>query len=149
YQPWTPEEDELLVRLVHEHPDRWAAIAAHLPGRSNKACRKRYLRSLDPSIHKGPWTQEEDGQLREAYAKHGCQWCKVAQCVPGRTDDQCAKRWREGINPSISRSHWTAQEDEALVQAVLTHGTKWSHIADILGGGRVGLQCRYRWRFLQ
>lgn len=33
----------------------WNTIAEHLPGRSNKSCRKRWIHSLDPSLRKGPW----------------------------------------------------------------------------------------------
>lgn len=40
-----------------------------------------------------PWTQDEDGLLRQAVAVHGAQdnWKKVAQCVPGRTNKACRK----------------------------------------------------------
>ena len=40
---WTPEEDDLLVKLVTTHgPKNWStAIAAAIPGRSGKSCRLR------------------------------------------------------------------------------------------------------------
>ena len=49
----------------------------------------------------GRWTNVEDVQLIQAVKQHGRQWHKVADLLPGRTDDQCAKRWREKLDPSI------------------------------------------------
>jgi hypothetical protein len=51
--------------------------------------------------HIGRWTNTEDVQLIHAVKQFGRQWHKVADLLPGRTDDQCAKRWREKLDPSI------------------------------------------------
>ena len=91
------------------------------PGRNNKSCRKRWLHSLDPNLRKGEneppcgltlpfftphvgrWTSEEDAVLLKSVAKYGKRWYEVARALPGRTDDQCAKRYKEAVDPSISR----------------------------------------------
>ena len=41
-RPWTPQEDQLLVQAVaiYGEKERWKTIALHVPGRTNKACRK-------------------------------------------------------------------------------------------------------------
>lgn len=41
-RPWTAREDQLLANAVavHGQVDNWKAVAASVPGRSNKACRK-------------------------------------------------------------------------------------------------------------
>lgn len=49
----------------------------------------------------GRWTTPEDALLIMAVRRHGRHWYKVAELLPGRTDDQCAKRWREKLDPSI------------------------------------------------
>ena len=89
-------------------------------GRNNKSCRKRWLHSLDPNLrkgedepfcvtlsfftpHAGRWTSGEDAALLESVAKYGKRWYEVARALPGRTDDQCAKRYKEAVDPSISR----------------------------------------------
>jgi hypothetical protein len=51
----------------------------------------------------GRWTNAEDIQLIQAVKQFGRQWHKVADLLPGRTDDQCAKRWREKLDPSIRK----------------------------------------------
>lgn len=53
--------------------------------------------------HAGRWTSEEDTALLESVTKYGRRWYEVARALPGRTDDQCAKRYKEAVDPSISR----------------------------------------------
>jgi hypothetical protein len=47
---WTAEEDDLLRRAVavHGEVDHWKVIATHVPGRSNKACRKVFFPTPPP-----------------------------------------------------------------------------------------------------
>ncbi|OAD00559.1 Homeodomain-like DNA binding domain-containing transcription factor, partial [Mucor lusitanicus CBS 277.49] len=149
--PWTPEEDNLLklaVQLYGDKTEKWAKIAACVPGRTNKNCRKRWFHSLDPSLRKGAWTEEEDQLLREGVSKYPNQWSKIADMLPGRTDDQCAKRWRESLDPSIDRSEWTPAEDTLLMAKYEEYGSQWQKIAFFFDG-RPGLHCRNRWRKLQ
>jgi hypothetical protein len=148
--PWLPEEDNLLrlaVQLYGYNTDKWTKISACVPGRTNKHCRKRWFHSLDPSRRKGSWTQKEDLLLREAHARFGEQWSRVAELVPGRTDDQCAKRWRESLDPAIDRSEWSELEDQDLFRLVGELGSQWQRIAEHFPG-RPGLHCRNRWRKL-
>jgi hypothetical protein len=138
-------------------------------GRNNKSCRKRWLHSLDPNLrkgesgailcltlpflilHAGRWTTEEDAALLDSVTKYGKKWYEVARALPGRTDDQCAKRYKEAVDPSISRYNcpplleyrpiflagrdpWTTEEDELLWSAFEKHGNKWHTIANTLQG---------------
>ncbi|RKP23940.1 Homeodomain-like protein, partial [Syncephalis pseudoplumigaleata] len=148
--PWLPEEDNLLrlaVQLYGYNTDKWTKISACVPGRTNKHCRKRWFHSLDPSRRRGSWTSKEDLLLREAHARFGEQWSRVAELVPGRTDDQCSKRWRESLDPAIDRSEWTEAEDQDLLRLVGELGSQWQRIAEHFPG-RPGLHCRNRWRKL-
>ncbi|KAI9014542.1 hypothetical protein CLU79DRAFT_367550 [Phycomyces nitens] len=149
--PWTAEEDNLLrlaVQLYGDKTEKWAKIAACVPGRTNKNCRKRWFHSLDPSLRKGTWTDEEDQLLREGVTKYPNQWSKIADMLEGRTDDQCAKRWRESLDPSIDRSDWSTEEDARLMEKYDLFGSQWQRIAQFFDG-RPGLHCRNRWRKLQ
>ncbi|KAJ2450014.1 hypothetical protein EV183_004569 [Coemansia sp. RSA 2336] len=145
---WTREEDRLLmvgVRVYGPNTESWPRIAMLVPGRTNKSCRKRWFHSLDPSLHKGPWTAEEDEMLRQRVAQYPSQWSRVAEGIPGRTDDQCAKRWRESLDPEIDRSKWRPEEDRLLLEKYAELGTQWQKIATFFQG-RPGLHCRNRWR---
>lgn len=120
------------MQIYGDKTEKWSKIAACVPGRTNKNCRKRWFHSLDPSLRKGPWTEEEDQLLREGVMKHPNQWSKIADMLEGRTDDQCAKRWRESLDPTIDRSEWTPEEDELLAEKFGEYGSQWQKIAQHL-----------------
>ncbi|KAJ2731037.1 hypothetical protein IW152_004822 [Coemansia sp. BCRC 34962] len=148
---WTREEDRLLmvgVRVYGPNTESWPRIAMLVPGRTNKSCRKRWFHSLDPSLHKGPWTSEEDALLRQRVMQFPAQWSRVAEGITGRTDDQCAKRWRESLDPDIDRTKWRSEEDRLLLDKYKEYGTQWQKIATFFHG-RPGLHCRNRWRKIQ
>lgn len=54
-------------------------------------------------LGKGRWSTSEDKALLEAVRNHGKRWYEVAKDLPGRTDDQCAKRYKEAVDPSIRK----------------------------------------------
>ncbi|KAL4069412.1 hypothetical protein J3A83DRAFT_3553486 [Scleroderma citrinum] len=148
-RPWTAQEDELLVRAVAEHGenDNWKRVAMCIPGRTNKACRKRWLHSLSPDVKKTAWTPEEDRRLLELYALHAGKWAAIAKQIPGRTDDACSKRYREALDPQLKKGDWSAEEDAQLLEAYKQLGGRWGQVGQQLQ--RSGLGCRNRWRLLE
>ncbi|TFK57621.1 hypothetical protein OE88DRAFT_1651452 [Heliocybe sulcata] len=148
-RPWTAQEDALLRQAVaiHGESDNWKTIAQSVPGRTNKACRKRWRHSLSPTVKKSAWTQEEDELLLQLYAKHHTKWSLIARHIPGRTDDACSKRYREALDPALKKSEWTSEEDSVLLDLYQRLGGKWGQIGQELT--RSGLACRNRWRLLE
>ncbi|GMM34200.1 Bas1 protein [Saccharomycopsis crataegensis] len=126
----------------------WDIISTQLPDRKLKDCRKRWSNSLDPNLRKGRWTKAEDELLIAAHKEHGPSWQKVALSIPGRTDDQCAKRYIEVLDPSMTQDRlrvWSVEEDLALTALVKKFGTRWRTVS--LGmKSRPSLTCRNRWR---
>ncbi|KAF8306040.1 hypothetical protein DL93DRAFT_2065785, partial [Clavulina sp. PMI_390] len=124
--------------------DQWIIIAANVPGRTNKSCRKRWKHSLSPTLKKTAWTKEEDELLVKLHAEYPCKWSMIAKQISGRTDDACAKRYREALDPSIKQGEWTEEEDRRLLEEYKRWGGRWASVAAQLG--RSGLGCRNRWR---
>lgn len=162
-RPWLKEEDAGLSSFMETNygqllgnPDfnldkvdweRAAQAISRTGPRNPKDCRKRWTNSLDPTLRRGRWEPEEDAQLIEAYKKHGASWQKVLQMIPGRTDDQCAKRYIEVLDPNTKDRllPWTHEEDLRLIRLVRMHGTKWRTILTEFKS-RPSLTCRNRWR---
>lgn len=74
------------------------------------------------AVKTGTWLPAEDVRLREAVAKYGTRWVRVAGEVGTRNGDQCAKRWNENLNPELDHGPWTAEEVSQAFSSL-----NWSH----------------------
>ncbi|XP_047978201.1 transcription factor MYB56-like [Salvia hispanica] len=91
---WTQEEDDLLTSLVQMHgPGKWDQIATHIPGRSGKSCRIRWLNQLHPGVDKKPFSIEEKQRLLVLHRKLGNKWAVIVHYFPGRTDNQVKNQY--------------------------------------------------------
>lgn len=100
-------------------------------------CQNRFSRTLDPTIRRGAWTNEEDAKLRQAVNVFGNSWAEVAEVIAGRTNEQCRDRWSDKISPTLSRGKWSDDEDKLLLEAVSRLGaSNWKSISEHLGNGR-------------
>ncbi|KAI9632890.1 Homeodomain-like protein, partial [Dioszegia hungarica] len=153
---WTAAEDDALKEAIRLYGSRtgagsaWSAISRHVSihgGRTNKKdCRKRWFYTLDPGLKKGRWTQDEDEALRKAFLEVGAQWKEMALRVPGRTDEQVAKRWRDVLSPDlVLDAPWTPEEDALLLRLFKEHGPKWTKISHSFAT-RNGIAVRNRFR---
>ncbi|CAO3672428.1 unnamed protein product [Rhizopus stolonifer] len=156
YSRWTHEEDELLKQAVSIHGShKWSLIAAHVPSRTPMQCSTRWLGALNPNIHKGRWTEEEDNVLRYSVLEYAnltdpegriqpIPWNKIAERIPNRTGIQCQARWTEALDPYVRKGKWAQEEDTLLRLGVESFGTCWIRIAETIPG-RTQRQCRTRW----
>lgn len=92
---WTSNEDKHLLLLIQKNGiHNWSYIAQKLEtNRTPFQCLARYQRSLNASILKREWTEDEDAQLRSAVESFGeSNWQAVASVLEGRTGTQCSNR---------------------------------------------------------
>ena len=127
----------------------WRLIANHVPGRSNKACRKRWCQSIGATSRSGHWSPEEDYRLADAVDRYGPAWSRVAASVQTRNGDQCLKRWRDTLDPKLNHNPWTAEEDMKLQESVQEYGQNWTRISSEHPYNRSALAVRHRYRCLR
>ena len=145
---WTQEEDDLLRRAVGRIGEQnWKQIAQGVPGRNHVQCLQRWKKALDPSLVKGPWSEEEDNLLTSLVGVHGCKWKVVAKRINGRNTKQCRERWCNYLDPQLNRGKWTDEEDATMLRMHEEVGNRWAAIAKVLPG-RTDNQVKIRYHSL-
>lgn len=95
----------------------------------------------------GAWTSIEDEILKAAVQKYGTnQWARVSSLLPKKTAAQAKSRWVEWLNPLISKSGWTSEQDKRLIELTRLLPNQWRSIASIIG--RTATQCIERYQLL-
>ncbi|KAK8671252.1 hypothetical protein V6N13_037852 [Hibiscus sabdariffa] len=103
--PWTVEEDFKLIDFIATHGEgRWNSLArcAGLK-RTGKSCRLRWLNYLRPDVRRGNITLQEQLLILQLHSRWGNRWSKIAQHLPGRTDNEIKNYWRTRVQKHAKR----------------------------------------------
>lgn len=93
------------------------------------------------------WTKEEDELLFSLVKKSdSINWHQIASNFPNKTTQQVTERWEKVLDPVLVKGSWTREEDETIINFVRDNGCKnWTRLSSLLPG-RIGKQCRERYR---
>ena len=114
-QGWTREEDMKIVQYVQLTGQKWAVIAALLPGRTDDAVRNRYLR-LQKKKNAGEPLPGEEGAA-------------TGGNKPLMTNEDLRE-----CDGKKKGDMWTVEEDTQILEAVMRYGQKWQQISEHVPG---------------
>ncbi|GLT92332.1 hypothetical protein SLE2022_101720 [Rubroshorea leprosula] len=89
------------------------------------------------NVKKGPWSPEEDAQLKEFIEKNGTggNWIALPQKAGlRRCGKSCRLRWLNYLRPNIKHGDFSEDEDRIICSLYVTIGSRWSIIATQLPG---------------
>ncbi|CAD8062377.1 unnamed protein product [Paramecium primaurelia] len=118
---WTLEEDQALIQLYNQHPNKWCDIAIELMkkcqtpyARQGKQCRDRWVNKLDPNIKKDPWTKEEELMLFQEVKKKGKRWAEISLQIfqLRRTENTIKNRYYNLIKQEQNKLKLTKMSNE-------------------------------------
>ena len=94
---------------------------------------------------KGPFLEWEDDMIRKHVEKYGPHhWPVLANEIKSRNAKQCRERWANHLDPSITKTKWTEEEDLIIFQKYQDFGPKWAFISHFLPG-RTDNSVKNRW----
>eukprot|EP00924_Labyrinthula_sp_SR-Ha-C_P003177 snap_masked-scaffold_15-processed-gene-1.24-mRNA-1 protein AED:0.06 eAED:0.06 QI:0/-1/0/1/-1/1/1/0/230 len=100
---WTVAEDNKLRDLIYrKHGSKvgeirsWKFVEKHMNGRTAKQCRERWILSLDPTINRSEWEEEEDNKLLSLQRQYGNKWSLIKTLLDtNRTQNAVKLRFKK------------------------------------------------------
>ncbi|KAL6859062.1 hypothetical protein ACP4OV_018064 [Aristida adscensionis] len=101
--PWTPEEDEKLLKYIQKNGHGSWRTLPRLAGlnRCGKSCRLRWTNYLRPDIKRGKFSQEEEQTILHLHSVLGNKWSAIATHLPGRTDNEIKNFWNTHLKKRL------------------------------------------------
>lgn len=123
--PFTAEEDALIVKRVAELGTKWAEIARSFRGRSDNSIKNRYYSRLHKRNYQrklSRFNKGEDLLILDLVARVGTKWSEIAKHLPGRTSKSIKNRYYSALKKNssyyLSRREAASCAPKAIVKAM-------------------------------
>ncbi|PHU13288.1 Transcription factor [Capsicum chinense] len=105
--PWSSDEDSKLIHSISLlGQGRWDSLARFAGlKRSGKSCRLRWLNYLRPNLRRGKITPQEQLLIILLHFRFGNRWSKIAENLPGRSDNDVKNYWRTKVQKHAKELH--------------------------------------------
>eukprot|EP01137_Pigoraptor_chileana_P024377 Opistho-2@92260 len=130
------EDDRRIVEMIKEGKG-WTDIGREF-GKNGKAIFNRCAHSLDPRLHFGPFTAEEDAAIHAHVREHGEGkwtelWTKMGHTRSARV---LRSRYTFTLQPDVKKGPWSDDERRRLLEGIVKHARDWVAVAGHVGTGR-------------
>ncbi|KAI7889447.1 Homeodomain-like protein [Mucor mucedo] len=121
-EKWEDDELDTLLRRTIVFGQDWNKVAEGLPGRTPEKCSAIWMSELDPTLNKGPWTNEETRLFWERVDRFKGDFVKVAEDLPGRNRLSCFRKFWSTVRYD---EEFTFLYGDALEKQSLENGPLW------------------------
>lgn len=145
---WTPDEDRLLIESYQKIKERkrWKTISLLIGNnKTPNQCYRRY-KTINPTLKKGRWTEEEDEKLLKLIEEFGKNWCMFAKIFKNRSSNQIKSRYEEYLKNDLNKTKFTKDEDDLIIQLYEKYKSKWSKFKKempLRSQKRIKFRCQY------
>lgn len=102
--PWSPEEDEKLMKAVkNSNPIIWDVVAEKVEGRTPTQCKERWFYRLHPDVKKTKFQKWEDRIIINERNIVGNHWTIISNKLPGRTPYAVKNRWYSVLRYKVDK----------------------------------------------
>jgi hypothetical protein len=171
---WMPTKEAITEgnttdQVETEYKKQSAALWEEVKGtglRRNMKNVKEHVRATYHTYHRGPWSVDEDEQLRKFVELHPNQWKLIATYM-NRLRGDVFNRWKDYVQHGEDRitKRWSPEEEENFVRVIslvcqriedqraetgkpplddYLSSINWSEVCKEMGDTRSRLQCQYK-----
>lgn len=103
-------------------------------GTSPALLRLAYQELCSENSRRRKFTREEDAKIKEMADKGVSDWSEIAKHIKNKTPKQCRDRYYNYLEPGITNSPWTYEEDMLLFKKAKEFNNRWTEIASFFPG---------------
>ncbi|CAD8075355.1 unnamed protein product [Paramecium primaurelia] len=130
--PWKQEEDEILIELRNQYPNKgWTYIAKEFNRKTKniryqKQIRERYNNVINPNINKKPFTHQEKQLIMLKAYQLKKNWAGISKLMPGRTDNKIKNCYNSIVKKIAKKIHFdkaNPKQEQLILEYIQQYNT--------------------------